>query len=86
MSVLRDWNSGKIPFYTIPPTIHPSSASGTRALQDDVEMDKGVGDARILNALSEAFTLDGLFDTAGDEAAWEGEEAFNHEAIAMVEE
>ena len=55
-------------------------------MQDDVEMDKGVGDARILNALSEAFTLDGLFDTAGDEAAWEGEEAFNHEAIAMVEE
>jgi len=33
-----------------------------------------VGDAKILNTLSEAFTLDGLFDGMADEAAWEGEE------------
>ncbi len=47
-------------------------------------MGEGVGDARILNTLSEAFTLDGLLDQAGDEAAWEDEEAAEHEA--MVEE
>jgi nuclear GTP-binding protein len=41
---------------------------------DDVEMSNEVGDAKILNNLSEAFTIDGLFDSINDEAAWEGEE------------
>ena len=39
------------------------------------------GDARILSTLSEAFTLDGLFDSAGDQAAWEGEDAADQEAM-----
>lgn len=41
---------------------------------DDVEMNNQVGDAKILNNLSEAFTIDGLFDHINDEAAWSGEE------------
>jgi len=36
-------------------------------------MSNEVGDAKILNNLSEAFTIDGLFDLINDEAAWEGE-------------
>jgi nuclear GTP-binding protein len=39
---------------------------------DDVEMGNEVGDAKILNNLSEAFTIDGLFDHINDEAAWDG--------------
>jgi hypothetical protein len=39
-----------------------------------VEMSNQVGDAKILNNLSEAFTIDGLFDHLNDEAAWDGEE------------
>ncbi|KAK4687403.1 nuclear GTP-binding protein, partial [Tremellales sp. Uapishka_1] len=76
ISVLRDWNSGKIPFHTKPPAVHPSSAPivPIAGQVGDVEMGEQVGDARILNTLSEAFTLDGLFDDMGDEAAWEGEE------------
>nr|XP_019050286.1 nuclear GTP-binding protein [Kwoniella bestiolae CBS 10118]OCF29216.1 nuclear GTP-binding protein [Kwoniella bestiolae CBS 10118] len=91
VQILRDWNSGKISYFTIPPAIHPSSAPSqpqkpANAVvpgEDDVEMngDK-VGDAKILNTLSEAFTLDGLFDNVGDEAAWEGEEAADAEAMA----
>ncbi|WVR03890.1 hypothetical protein IAU60_000889 [Kwoniella sp. DSM 27419] len=83
VSVLRDWNSGKILYHTIPPAVHPSSAPAVKSAvptngvpADDVEMAGAqVGDAQILNTLSEAFTLDGLFDNFGDEAAWVGEDA-----------
>lgn len=44
-------------------------------------MGDGVGDARILTTLSEAFTLDGLFDPAGDEADWESEETAGQDAM-----
>ncbi|ORX33638.1 P-loop containing nucleoside triphosphate hydrolase protein [Kockovaella imperatae] len=72
VSVLRDWNSGKIAYYTKPPAVHPSSAPQQHG---DIAMDGDqVGDAKILTTLSEAFTLEGLLDQAGDEAAWEGHE------------
>ena len=64
VSVLRDWNSGKIAYYSVPPAIHPSSMPQAEppTSSDDVAMDSNqVGDAKILNTLSEAFTLDGLF-------------------------
>lgn len=50
------------------------AAAPTNVASDDVEMSNEVGDAKILNNLSEAFTIDGLFDTLNDEAAWEDEE------------
>lgn len=91
VSVLRDWNSGKIPFFTTPPSVHPSSAPSAPSAQapvvegGDVEMEgEQVGAAKILNTLSEAFSLDGLFDNMGDEAAWAGEMAADNEA--MLEE
>jgi nuclear GTP-binding protein len=81
VSILRDWNTGKIPYYTIPPAVHASSMPSTSsaaprigATGDDVEMTTEVGDAKILNNLSEAFTIDGLFDSLQDEAAWSEEE------------
>ena len=89
VSVLRDWNSGRISFFTVPPAIHPSSApsapKAAAVVEQDVEMGataEKVGDAKILSTLSEAFTLDGLFDNLGDEAAWEGEESAGEQAMA----
>nr|XP_018264610.1 nuclear GTP-binding protein [Kwoniella dejecticola CBS 10117]OBR86768.1 nuclear GTP-binding protein [Kwoniella dejecticola CBS 10117] len=92
VQILRDWNSGKISYFTVPPAVHFSSAPSQKPAdpavtdgraEDDVAMDgEKVGDAKILNTLSEAFTLDGLFDNIGDEAAWEGEEAADVEAMA----
>nr|XP_019012172.1 nuclear GTP-binding protein [Kwoniella pini CBS 10737]OCF50953.1 nuclear GTP-binding protein [Kwoniella pini CBS 10737] len=91
VQILRDWNSGKILYFTNPPAVHFSSAPSQKPVnavipnnvgEDDVEMNgEKVGDAKILNTLSEAFTLDGLFDNFGDEAAWEGEEAADVQAM-----
>ncbi|WWD16597.1 hypothetical protein CI109_101025 [Kwoniella shandongensis] len=91
VSVLRDWNSGKIAYFTIPPKVHASSAPAPvsaaapvtdSGIEEDVEMaGEKVGDAKILTTLSEAFTLDGLFDTIGDDAAWAGEEMAEQDAI-----
>ncbi|KAK8861493.1 hypothetical protein IAR55_002314 [Kwoniella newhampshirensis] len=95
VSVLRDWNSGKIAYFTVPPKVHASSAPSlpssaapvaTDVMEQDVEMaGEKVGDAKILTTLSEAFTIDGLFDTIGDDAAWEGEEMIEPEAITDEE-
>lgn len=90
MSVLRDWNAGKISYYTHPPTAHPSAVSAPTAdtaLSGDVAMDEKVtGGDQILNTLSEAFTIDGLFDHAGDEAAFDGEDAAGDENAADAED
>ena len=86
MSVLRDWNSGKISYFSVPPAVHPSSMPQAQPTLDsnDVAMNGDqVGDAKILNDLSEAFTLDGLFDQAGEEAEWAGGE--DDEGIAVEE-
>jgi nuclear GTP-binding protein len=44
-----------------------------------------VGDAKILNTLSEAFTLEGLFDHYADEAAFDDDQ-LAEDAEAMAEE
>lgn len=82
VSVLRDWNSGKIPFFTQPPKVHassmpeaqPAKPQGDGGAEGDVAMDgEAVGSAKILTQLSEAFTIDGLFDNMGDDAEWHGD-------------
>lgn len=93
---MRDWNTGKIPYFTIPPAVHSSSmpdrpnpaapAAASILGEDDVDMTNEVGDAKILNTLSEAFSIDGLFDTLGDEAAWEGEEDIQEDGPAWEAE
>ena len=80
VQVLRDWNSGKIPYTTKPPAVHASSMPDPAVVKgadgdDDAMSGDQVGDAKLLTKLSEAFTIDGLFDNLGDEAAWEGEDA-----------
>lgn len=76
VSVLRDWNSGKIPYFTKPPAVHASSMPQAQPQREgaDVSMDEGeaVGSAKVLTQLSEAFTIEGLFDNIGDDAEWQG--------------
>ncbi|KAG1856012.1 P-loop containing nucleoside triphosphate hydrolase protein [Suillus subalutaceus] len=56
--VLMDWNHQKIPYFSVPPTIHPSSMpSATTGAET-------VGQAQILNSFSKPFELAGLFGTA----------------------
>ena len=83
VSILRDWNSGKIPFYTTPPAMHPSSAPAPRVSGDDEGARHVNGDARILSTLSEAFTLDGVFDSTRVDDVW-NEDQISEDA--MIEE
>jgi nuclear GTP-binding protein len=56
--VLMDWNHQKIPYFSVPPTVHPSSMpSATTGAET-------VGQAQILNSFSKPFELAGLFGTA----------------------
>lgn len=73
--VLMDWNHQKIPYFSVPPTIHPSSMpSATTGAET-------VGLAQILNSFSKPFELAGLFGTA-DAGAF-NENAPMQEEVAM---
>ncbi|KAG1878992.1 P-loop containing nucleoside triphosphate hydrolase protein [Suillus subluteus] len=56
--VLMDWNHQKIPYFSVPPTIHPSSMPSATAGAETV------GQAQILDSFSKPFELAGLFGTA----------------------
>lgn len=56
--ILMDWNHQKIPYFSVPPTIHPSSMPSTTVGAETV------GQAQILNSFSKPFELAGLFGTA----------------------
>lgn len=86
VQVLRDWNSGKIPYFTKPPAVHASSMPAPVVEGADAAMEgEQVGDAKLLTKLSSAFTIDGLFDNLADEAAWDGDDG-DFQPDAMEEE
>ncbi|KAH9946725.1 hypothetical protein B0H21DRAFT_742131 [Amylocystis lapponica] len=65
--VLMDWNHQKIPYFSVPPTIHPSSVPSTvpgTGAQIVAPGAENVGQAQILNEFSKPFTLEGLFGVA----------------------
>lgn len=62
--VLRDWNSGKIPYFTPVPEIHPS------VRPSDAPGAENVGETKVVDAWKPAFDLGGLWDEA-DKGAWE---------------
>ncbi|KAJ7925235.1 P-loop containing nucleoside triphosphate hydrolase protein [Mycena leptocephala] len=65
--ILTDWNHQKIPYFSEPPAIHPSSIPSTVGSGPGVTIAPGaeqVGQAQILSAFSEAFSLPGLFGDA----------------------
>ncbi|KIM31265.1 hypothetical protein M408DRAFT_256595 [Serendipita vermifera MAFF 305830] len=61
--VLRDWNSGKIPYFTPVPELHPSIRPS------DAPGAEGVGETRIVDSWKPAFDLGDLWDE-GDKGAW----------------
>lgn len=80
LSVVHDWNVGKIPFFTIPPAVHPSMTSkdleqsmGTvRAHKDDnnadvAQIEAGFTSTSIVSAWSKPFDLEGLWDAADED-------------------
>ncbi|KAG0701473.1 P-loop containing nucleoside triphosphate hydrolase protein [Suillus ampliporus] len=73
--VLMDWNHQKIPYFSVPPTVHPSSMPSATAGAE------AVGQAQILNAFSKPFELAGLFGAA-DAGAF-NENAQMPEEVAM---
>ncbi|KAJ7647392.1 P-loop containing nucleoside triphosphate hydrolase protein [Roridomyces roridus] len=66
--ILTDWNHQKIPYYSEPPAVHPSSIPstvGSGAIAPGAEQ---VGQAQILSEFSAPFSLPGLFNDADDGA------------------
>ncbi|KAF8610512.1 P-loop containing nucleoside triphosphate hydrolase protein [Ceratobasidium sp. AG-I] len=64
-SVLHDWNTGKIPYHSIPPAVHPSSLpSLPTGNSQQPTGGEDVGEAKIVSQLGEAFDLDALFRDA----------------------
>lgn len=63
--VIRDWNSGKIPYYTPVPDIHPSLRPS------DTPGAENVGETKVVTEWKPVFDLGGLFASA-DQRAWDG--------------
>ena len=71
--ILRDWNAGRIPYYTIPPatpstlsgTVNGSTSVATPGLKTSfVTTTADVGSAAIMTELAPEFDLDTLFNEA----------------------
>jgi len=85
--VLTDWNHQKIPYFSVPPAIHPSqipstipgTANGTAAAVVAPGAET-VGQAQILAELSKPFELAGLFGAA-DAGAFASEDARPEEIV-----
>ncbi len=71
--VVTDWNHHKIPYFTIPATIHPSSLPAMTASGEVAPGAEDVGQARIVTELGKAFELGALFQGA-DEGAFGDQE------------
>ncbi|KAG9083881.1 hypothetical protein FS749_005667 [Ceratobasidium sp. UAMH 11750] len=70
-SVLHDWNTGKIPYHSVPPAMHPSSRPSAPTDGNHPTGGENVGEAKIVSQLGEAFDLDALFRDA-DAAVLDG--------------
>ncbi|KIM52524.1 hypothetical protein SCLCIDRAFT_32592 [Scleroderma citrinum Foug A] len=65
--VLMDWNHQKIPYFSMPPTVHPSSipSTVTTAGSDHISLGaENVRNAQIVSEFSKPFELAGLFGAA----------------------
>ncbi|GJE91997.1 nucleostemin-like domain-containing protein [Phanerochaete sordida] len=82
--VLGDWNHHKIPFFSVPPTVHPSMLPSMTAEGQIRAGAEDVGQARILQQLAPAFSLPG-FDLGGSDGA-EAMEAADEDAFGDAPE
>ncbi|MBW0545626.1 hypothetical protein O181_085341 [Austropuccinia psidii MF-1] len=68
-AILRDWNMGRIPYYTVPPPL-PSGCSGAGKSKTSVDT-TDLGTSQIVNELGPEFDLEALFAQADREALGE---------------
>ena len=76
--VLNDWNHQKIPYFTEPPTVHPSSIPTTVSTASGAVVAPGaenVGQARIVGQFGQPFEIQGLLGMADQGAFGAGGEA-----------
>lgn len=62
--VLTEWATGKIRYYSMPPSGGKSSEEATAAIEKEIE-----GEAKILNTFSEEFDINALFKQQDEELA-----------------
>ncbi|CEL52408.1 Guanine nucleotide-binding protein-like 3 homolog OS=Caenorhabditis elegans GN=nst-1 PE=3 SV=1 [Rhizoctonia solani AG-1 IB] len=63
-SILHDWNTGRIPYHSTPPAVHPSSRPSVVAEGNQITGAEDVGEAKIVSQFGEAFDLNALFRDA----------------------
>ncbi|KAG8948188.1 hypothetical protein FRC04_009987 [Tulasnella sp. 424] len=88
LSVIHDWNVGKIPFHTTPPAVHPSMlppaplitpSSAAAAATSDAMVDEATeraaafANTSIVTEWSKPFDLDGLWKAADEDVLREGD-------------
>ena len=86
--VLMDWNHQKIPYFSVPPNVHPSLVPSTVPGTGGEQVAPGaeaVGQAQILTEFSKPFQLEGLFGQA-DAGAFGGAGGAGEGADAEMED
>ncbi|TFK51385.1 P-loop containing nucleoside triphosphate hydrolase protein [Heliocybe sulcata] len=71
--VLTDWNHQKIPYFSVPPSVHPSSIPTQVEAGVVAPGAEEVGQAKIVTQFAPAFNIEGLFGQA-DKGAFEDAE------------
>ncbi|KIY44465.1 P-loop containing nucleoside triphosphate hydrolase protein, partial [Fistulina hepatica ATCC 64428] len=79
--VLTDWNHQKIPYFSVPPTVHPSSLPSLVSAPGNAPPQiapgaENVGSVQIVSQFSKPFTLNGLFGSA-DAGAFGGDNSMD---------
>ncbi|KIO27610.1 hypothetical protein M407DRAFT_232566 [Tulasnella calospora MUT 4182] len=86
LSIIHDWNVGKIPFHTTPPAIHPSMlppaplttpssvavANSDSMVDEATERAAAYANTSIVSQWGKAFDLDGLWKAADEDVLREG--------------
>jgi nuclear GTP-binding protein len=73
VQVLRDWNTGKISYHTVPPAVHPSSVSkplnshAPEYAQQAFSSGAQAGEASIVKGFAPTFDISGLMGDADQE-------------------
>ncbi|KAH8113135.1 P-loop containing nucleoside triphosphate hydrolase protein [Phellopilus nigrolimitatus] len=95
--VIQDWNAQKIPYFSVPPTVHPSSMPATVSAAASAKYGLGqggpsiapgaedVGSAAIVTEMAPVFDLGGLFSQADAGAFEKGDDFEMQDGEKMVE-
>lgn len=87
-SILRDWNAGRVPYYTIPPAAPMSSktnGAGGPSSSNVMTTGTDIGSASIATTLAPEFDLDGLFKEA-DAVALDGAKSSKDSSFVRMNE